>query len=39
MAIVKAVYVDTPEKLYPAAELNVIQHLIKLKSEGIAKTT
>lgn len=34
MSIVKVVYTTTPRHLYPAAVINVHQHLIKLKKEG-----
>lgn len=32
--IVKQMYVDTPKNLWPAATVNVIQHLNKLEKEG-----
>ena len=39
MDIVKKIYVDTPESLYPAAEKNVTHHLGKLCKEGKAELT
>ncbi|XP_046363015.1 endoribonuclease LACTB2-like isoform X1 [Haliotis rufescens] len=39
MAIVKAIYVDTPENLHMAAAGNVFQHLQKLKAENKVECT
>ncbi len=39
MEIVKIIYVNTPVKLHLAAEMNVIQHLRKLKAEGKVVST
>jgi glyoxylase-like metal-dependent hydrolase (beta-lactamase superfamily II) len=38
-AIVKIIYVDTPEKMHPVAKRNVLLHLEKLGEEGIIKLT